>query len=180
MPFYSYGNEVKYKITDLSSVNEKLIEDFSCGIDDIDKVIKNKDAIDCTLKLVVDEEKEYLIGFIAYQASGIRSCYENAAVTKPALQINYFAIDSHYQHLKYDDSEDPEDKYNLSDDIFCKFLDMFRDISDKYLYFEYIILYSVPSAKNFYVRNFFKEFNAYMSPDNYRYLDGCLPMYMPI
>ncbi|MGN0470843.1 MAG: hypothetical protein ACI4GV_08015 [Acutalibacteraceae bacterium] len=178
MPFYSYGNEIKYTITDLSSVNRKLIEDFSCGNDEIDKVIKNSNSIECTLKLIVDEENECLIGFITYQASGIRLYYSNDAITKPALQINYFAIDSHYQHLPYEDSDDS--RFNLSDDIFCEFLKMFRNISDKYLYFEYIILYSVPNAKNFYIRNCFEEFNTYMSPDKYRYLDGCVPMYMSL
>ena len=179
MPFYSYGNEVKYKITDLSSVDEKLIEDFSCGNDEIDKVIKNRNSIEGTVKLVVDEEKECLIAFISYQASGIRLCYCNDAITKPALQINYFAMDSRYQHLPYGNSEE-DDKYNLSDDIFCRFLNIFGNISDEHLYFEYIILYSVPNAKNFYKRNSFEAFNIYMSPDRYNYLDGCSPMFMLI
>ena len=181
MPFYSYGKEIKYSIKDLSSVDEKLIEGFSCGNNEIDKVIKSRNSLEYTVKLVIDDEKECLIGFIAYQASGIRLYYENTAVTKPALQINYFAMDSHYQHLPYDNSEElQDDKYNLSDAIFCDFLKLFRNISDKHLYFEYIILYSVPNAKNFYIRNCFEEFNVYMSPDKYRYLDGCLPMYMSI
>lgn len=181
MPFYSYGKQVKYSVIDLSSVDEKLIEDFSCGNNEIDRIIKNKNSPESTIKLVMDDKKKCLIGFIAYQASGIRLYYENTAITKPALQINYFAIDSRYQHLQYDNHEDfQENKYNLSDEIFCEFLKLFRKISEEFLYFEYIILYSVPNAKNFYIRNFFEEFNTYMSPDKYRYLDGCLPMYMSI
>lgn len=180
MPFYSYGKEVKYSIIDLSSVDEKLIGGFSCGNDEIDKVIKNKNSSECTIRLVVDDEKECVIGFIAYQASGIRLCYEDTTITKSALQINYFAMDSNYQHLPYDNNNSQDDKYNLSDEIFCEFLKLFREISEKFLYFEYIILYSVKNAKTFYIRNYFEEFNMYMNPDKYRYLDGCLPMYIPI
>lgn len=179
MPFYKYGKDIKYSIEDLFSIDDKLIENFSCGNTEIDKVLKDESSMEYTVKVVVDTERNCLIGFIAYQASGIRLHYKNTYITKSALQVNYFAIDTQYQHLPYDEL-DNEDKYNFSDEIFCQFLKLFREISDKYLYFEYIILYSVPNARNFYLRNCFEDFNIYMNPDNYRYLDGCMPMFATV
>ncbi|MBQ8134318.1 MAG: hypothetical protein IJ192_07945 [Clostridia bacterium] len=145
MSLYSYGEEIEYEIVERSSLTPKMIEDFSCGNEVIDYDLKEN--IEETSKYVVDINNQNLIGFISYQASGVPMVYESNRITKPALLINLFAIDKKYQHLQFEENQDY--KFTFSDEIFCKFLAMFRDISDEYLYFEYIILYSVPLAQNY-------------------------------
>lgn len=180
MSFYVFGENVKYSIKNgLSSVDYSLIEDFSCGNLEIDNAIKRKNLDTYTVKVIIDNNRNCMIGFIAYQASGITLSYENTVITKPALQVGYFAIDSKYQHLPYID-EKTDDRYNLSDHIFNNFLKHFRKISEKILYLDYIILYSVPDAKSFYLRNCFEDFSCYMNSDKYPYLEGCSAMYMCI
>lgn len=174
---YAYGCEVEYSIVNLSSVSTNLIEDFDCGIDEINKVFKNNPENDFTCKVFIDNINNRIIGFIAYRSSGIRMTYEKDIVTKSALEISYFALDNDYQHLPYNKDYD---SYNLSDSILCECLKMFRNLSEEVLYFSYIVLFSVPSAINFYKRNFFEEFNQYMESDNYTFIDGCIPMFMAL
>lgn len=173
---YDYGREVKYDILKESSIDISLIEDFSCGNEQIDIEIKNR-IINGISEYVVDTESNKLIAYINYEASGLFLKHQKEQITKSALKINLFALDEEYQHLVYDEYDED---FKLSDKVFCDFLKRFRDISDNTLFFEYIILYSVPKAVSFYQRNGFKSFVEYMDKEKYRFLDGCTPMYIEI
>ena len=45
---------------------------------------------------------------------------------------------------------------------------------------KYIVLYSVKDAVKFYTRLGFEDFTEFFEPDDYRYIDGCKPMYIEI
>ena len=54
------------------------------------------------------------------------------------------------------------------------------EISEEAISFDYILLYSVPEAVNFYKRNGFCEFTEFMKKDSYNYIDGCIPMFFTL
>lgn len=176
MNLYMYGDEIDYSIVEKSSITKEMIEDFSCGNTTIDNVLKND--TEYSSLFAVDNKENKIISFIVYLASGIPMQYGSTHITRSAVLIDIFAVDIKYQHLPFELNQ--EYKYNLSDEIFCKFLMQLRKISEEYLYFEFVTLYSVPNAKGFYKRNCFEEFNTYMIPDKYSYLDGCIPMFMSL
>lgn len=82
--------------------------------------------------------------------------YENDSITYPAAEIKYFAIDKTYQHKSYDDD------FKFSDLMLCEVLKKLIEISEEAISFDYILLYSVPEAVNFYKRNGFCEFTEFM------------------
>ena len=61
-----------------------------------------------------------------------------------------FAIDENYQHMQY--SEDIEDG-SFSDILFSDVIGFIYDFTENYCGADKIILYSVPDAKSFYIRN---------------------------
>ena len=179
---YSFGNEIKYDIVEQSSINKKIIEDFSCGNEDIDKAIKNPNS-NYKYKYFIDTELCKIIGFVAYCTSGIQFHYGKDIVTKSALEIGYFALDEYYQHIPYDKKDSKN--FKLSDFLFCEMLAMFRTLSDTTIPFEYIKLFSVKKAVKFYKRNYFEEFNefehkSYITYDKHNYIDGCTPMFLTL
>ena len=82
--------------------------------------------------------------------------FENDSITYPAAEIKYFAIDKTYQHKSYDDD------FKFSDLMLCEVLKKLIEISEEAISFDYILLYSVPEAVNFYKRNGFCEFTEFM------------------
>ena len=168
------SEKVKYLLTEFSSVDDKLIEDFSCGNPELDKKIAQlKNNPEGTTYVAIDRDKNKIIAYCTFTASGLTKMYENDTITQPAAEIKYFATDEDYQHIPYDDSDAD---YKVSDHIFCKIIERLEIISESTLYFECIILYSVPGAVSFYKRNGFEDFSDYMAPDKYRYIEGCTPM----
>ena len=71
-------------------------------------------------------------------------------------------------------------KYYISDAFLCLLIQEIRRIAEAYIGATHIILYSVPDAIHFYERNLFGDFERYMKPEQYHYLDGCKPMYMAL
>ena len=147
----------KYKFKRISSINIELIEEFSCGLEELDKkLIQMKENDEGTTFVFLDETNGQIIGYCTYCASGLKKAYENDSITYPAAEIKYFAIDKTYQHKSYDDD------FKFSDLMLCE------------------VLYSVPEAVNFYKRNGFCEFTEFMKKDSYNYIDGCIPMFFTL
>ena len=64
--------------------------------------------------------------------------------------------------------------------MLCEVLKKLIEISEEAISFDYILLYSVPEAVNFYRRNGFYEFTEFMKKDSYNYIDGCIPMFFTL
>ena len=94
--------------------------------------------------------------------------------------IDYFAVSEKYQDIELTGSENPKDHYYVSDDFLSELLKEARRISEEYIGATHVILYSVPDAVHFYSRNLFVDFEKYMKPEQYMYLEGCKPMCMPL
>lgn len=165
----------EYEMLPLSSINDKLIEEFSCGNNELDnKLFKMKNSNDklTTIGLVeCYKNTKHLVGYCTYTASGISCTNSYDKITFSAAEIKYFAIDEKYQHMYYDK------EYKFSDFLLDNIIKHFYDISDNIISFDYIILYSVPTAVSFYKRANFYEFAEFMKRDSYIYIEDCIPMY---
>ena len=64
--------------------------------------------------------------------------------------------------------------------MLCEIIKRLFEISEDIIYFEYVLLYSVPNAVSFYERNGFRKFSEYMVSDSYMYIDGCIPMFLTL
>ena len=107
----------KYKFKRISSINIELIEEFSCGLEELDKkLIQMKENDEGTTFVFLDETNGQIIGYCTYCASGLKKAYENDSITYPAAEIKYFAIDKTYQHKSYDDD------FKFSDLMLCEVL----------------------------------------------------------
>lgn len=92
----------KYKFKRNSSINIELIEEFSCGSEELDKkLIQMKENDEGTTICFLDETNGQIIGYCTYCASGLKKAYENDSITYPAAEIKYFSIDKTYQHKSY-------------------------------------------------------------------------------
>ena len=103
---------------------------------------------------------------------------EKRIISFPAIEIDYFAIDEEYQGLKYDETDDDE-PFNLSDALFGDILGVCLEVS-KIIAFKFLILYSVPEAKNFYKKHNFEEFYKFMNKINNTHVEECIPMFLEI
>ena len=177
--------EIKYSINEISSVNDRLIEEFSCGNMVIDNCLKKARVSAGATLVVIDEIAGHIVAFCTYTTSGLSkmvSDYVNNKcikyrVTYPAAEIKYFAVDEKYQHMSYDNEDD---NYKISDHFLCEIIRRLSVISDKIIYFEYVILYSVPDAVSFYKRNNFEEFTEYMEHDAHYHIENCTPMFLAL
>ena len=178
MQYYNEININNIKIEPLTEQNDYLVEGFSCGEIDFDKFIYY-DALGNECKIYLILYKNIMLGFFGITATGIiTNKMENDNIkeiyNEPAIEINYFAIDVNYQHKIIS----TENKLYYSNLIFYNILYFINNID--ILGFEFIVLYSVPSAINFYKKHGFKEFESYMSANDKQYLQGCTPLFIKI
>ena len=178
------GEEINFKLSEYSTEYAEQLKKFNCGNPVINEYILNKakDDISTVTYLVINTDTNDVIGFISLACSGIRytiSTGKNYHVneTKPAIEIKYFAVINKFHKLLYDDTDE---HIYFSDMVLGEALKKCRDISEKVIGAEYIMLYAVEEAVHFYERNLFETYAEYMSRDNIRFLDGCVPMYMPL
>ncbi len=165
----------EYCFKEISSVNIELIEDFSCCSIELDKKLlqmkKHNEGITIVL---IDNINNCIIGYCTYTTSGLKIGDQNYNITYPASEIKFFAIDEKYQHKEYDEY------FKISDLMLCEIIKRLFEISEDIIYFEYVLLYSVPNAVSFYERNGFRKFSEYMVSDSYMYIDGCIPMFLTL
>ncbi|MCD8048094.1 MAG: hypothetical protein LUG52_00535 [Clostridia bacterium] len=174
----SYGEQIPIEVQILSVQNQKYVETFFCGNSSIDDYYRIEAAEDNTsvTYLFIDTENDRIISCITIACSAIFTDTDRVdtfSTILSAMEIKYFAVDEAYKHIPYTKN----DRMTLSHYIFRYMLNYMNDISHDCIGASKIVLYSVPSAINFYKRNNFKEFGDTMYGDEGYYVDGCLPMY---
>lgn len=87
-----------------------------------------------------------------------------------------FAMDENYKHMLFS----PEEPFTLSDYIFSNVIAKIYDFTENTCGADKIILYAVPQAENFYLKNGFTRFQDFMLHSESRFLDGCIPLYMDL
>ena len=177
-----YGKDISYRIELLSPGKQYALGDFSCGNEYLDKYLKVDSVKDenVVTYLFTDEDDKKIIGYCSLTCSGIHYEWEGVRQTLPAIEVKYFALDSHYQKRRFDDVDDDGTHFYLSDKLLCDMIQTCQKISREVLGASYVILYSVPNAVHFYKRNCFQSYNEYMKEDNIRLLDGCTAMYLEL
>lgn len=67
------SKKFKYKFKRISSINIELIEEFSCGLEELDKkLIQMKENDEGTTFVFLDETNGQIIGYCTYCASGLK------------------------------------------------------------------------------------------------------------
>ena len=162
---------------------DAFILEFSCGNAEIDRVLKEKavNDTDYVTYLFRDSETEEVIAFASINCSGIIFQEGIHVEVLPAVEIRYFAVAEKYQHIQMQEYQEYGDnKFCISDFLFCKLIEEIREITCSTIGARYIALYSVPNAVGFYKRNCFEEFKEIFTPENKMYTHDCVPMYHQI
>ena len=69
------------------------------------------------------------MGYCSLTCSGIHYELEGVRQTLPAIEIKYFAIDSRYQKLRFDDIDDDGAHFYLSDKLLCDMIQICQTIA---------------------------------------------------
>lgn len=172
--------EINSNVQTISNIDVSTLE-FSCGNKQIDKYLHtdaSKDINNVTY-VFTDADSSEIIAFASLRCSGIIFSTSSSLETYPAIEIRYFATSEKYQHIPMDGGQD-DSRFCISDCVFSQLISMIREIAEETVGARYITLYSVPDAVGFYKRNFFVELPTMFTPEHYRYIDECLPMYMDL
>lgn len=188
---YLYGEEVNYKYDLLKLEDLKLLQAFSCGNKKLDHYIHDElihngqiDTEDGLPFKVWNEDTGEIIAVFSLASSGIMAEIGNYTHILPAIKIDIFAVDIHYQKLHMDEysknETDPDEHCYLSDDIFSKVIRRCRNISEKEATARFIVLYADKKARRFYERNLFSDFSEFMKKENNMEIAQNDPMYMSL
>lgn len=173
-----FGAEVHLQRFVLSRNSSDLLKNFKCGNEAIDEFFQNEAAEDETrvTYVYINEDNGDIVACVTIECSAIyfeskggRSLSDYIS----AIEIVFFAIDEKYQHLRMSKAS----KFTLSDCIMRNVLMMLKDISQKTVGAAKVVLYSVPDAVSFYLRNNFYFFEENMLTSHWEFLKGCYPMH---
>lgn len=185
---YKFGEEISYSWRRIKIEDKKELSEFRCENKNLDKLI-NKDIVDNTMSLANDasyyifknNDNGQIIAIVGLTMSGILHEQQRYRNLLPAIKIDILAVDHKYQKLHYDvESLEANDHYYLSDDILGQIIKYCREISEKYILAEYILLYADKNAIRYYERNGFSTFEEFMSEEYNMYINENVPMYMDI
>ena len=153
---------------------------FSCGNSSIDDYFRNTATNDTNVCYAYrDLRNGSIVGAAAVCCSGINLSSGSTIQLIPVIKIDDFAISVDYQDTYFPDTI-PDDSFHISDAFLCDLIAEMRILAEERIGARYLILYSVPDARHFYLRNFFEDFKSFMKPENFRYLDECVPMLLEI
>lgn len=178
-----YGEDIQVERELLTVDNIDCVNGFLGDADDIDFVeFLNEYALDDTASRTYVYKNKATGGAIAFFAISCSAIAEEqndgSLVYAPAILVDKFMIDTRYRHIQYfpDDS-----KHVLASMIFLDMIEYAEDLVKETIGAQYIVLYSVPNAHNFYLeRCDMNDFEEYMRrTDNYR-TDDCIPMFYRI
>lgn len=167
-------NKSSYTLVRLDESTLRYCYGFDCGNEYINHYIKRVavNDVDSTSFAYIDNEKNRAVCVYSLCCSGIVANQYNKLYIYPAVEIKIFALDKEYQHKK---ANNTEDTYG---DIFLAYvINSIGEFTDNYCGAGRIVLYAVPEYENFYKRNFFKNFQDFMSPDESMVNEDCVPMF---
>lgn len=175
---YNYGEEISIVLQKLTRKNIDCVRDFECGNEVIDEYINNPEKSlsvnNGVTYIFVDTKDNVAIGYAVLACSGITHSYQDTRVTLPAIEIKYFALIERLQRLLYS-AED--EHYYLSDFLLGMLMSRCVEISEE-VAARFIVLYAAKRALKLYNRMGFVSFSEFMEPDKYRFIDGCVPMFI--
>ena len=176
-----YGESINFNIFKLTKEYLSMVENFTCGNDEIDKYLKTKAFEDLEFgnsftRIIINKDNNELIGYYSINCSSIVMENYNHRYFSPAIEIKMFALSEKYQGIKLSNEDDDM----FSDQILCEIISKIVGITEAYISARSIILYSVPKAKSFYERNGFEAFVEYMLSSDDMYIKDCIPMWFQL
>lgn len=188
---YLYGEQVEYDYDLIEPEDEKKLQAFSCGNEQLDRYIhcelisnQTVDTEDGLPFKVWDVNTGEIIAVFSLASSGIVWRVDNFTHVFPAIKIDILAVDVNYQkmhmNIESKQSANPDEHLYFSDSIMCKIIMHCRDIAEKKVLAKYIILYADKKARRFYERNMFSDFNEFMDKEHNMEIVANDPMYMEL
>lgn len=180
-----YYNELdldKISLEPLTDDNYHLVEGFSCGNIFFDEFLAEDALYEISSRIyLIVYDNNTLLGFFGLSSTGlttIRSDEHNKEIfNKSAIEISFFAIDTSFQHMYFNEKAKEEKmKIYLSDIVFIMIISYIQNYMKKFIGIEFVVLYSVPEAVKFYQKHNFEEFDDSMMPSTKQYLSDCTPM----
>lgn len=178
---YRYGNEVPIEFERFSYSVSHHFATFDCGNPAINTYIRDDlDAIGSVSYVFIDTNLNRAIAYCSLSCTGIIEQLDDGtgtiySSTRPAIEIEFFAVDENYKGLPFD--EDSDEYETLSSSMFMYCIQRAASISRTVIGAEMVVLYSVPRAVSFYERNGFRRFCTNMEINKDPFVDGCVPMY---
>lgn len=183
-----YGKDIKFGIYKLDDIHKQQVSSFCCGTKSIDDFLKERayeemESGNCVTKVVIVEDNESddnnkIIAYYSLSASSIVIESFKQKYFYPAVEIKMFAVLDKFHGLNF--TEDDEEG-TFSEYLFSSIIDDINKLSKNEIGVQHIILYSVPKAYNFYHNKMgFIDFTELMVKNNERYLNGCIPMCLPL
>jgi len=184
---YEFGCDVSLRIEKMTTSAIKLIDDFDCGNENINSLIRTDRSEPHTVTyLYIDNAEESLVAYVSIACSGIivdNSEFDgdDAVITPessimPAIEIEYYAIDQEYQSLQFEAGGDA--KSTLSYYIFMDMIERIREISVSIVGARAIVLYAVPDAVHFYQKCGLRELPPGLSGRTDSFVNRCVPMFI--
>ena len=175
-----YGKDYPISVQVLDESNRRYVEDFFCDNSAIDNYFRRLAVDDkqAVTYIFIDEMNDAIIACVTLACSAIflKEAKKQFSTIVSAMEIQYFAVDEEYKHIKYEEGS----SFTLSYYILVYMLDLMKELSHTSIGAAKIILYSVPEAINFYKKCRFSEFGEGMLGDKGEFVEGCLPMYLDI
>lgn len=182
-------NKLPFKIALASDKYLHLIEQFSCGHDEIDRYIKEDALLDQyngrgVTYLILNELEDKLIAYYTLMSTSLIYAIDNSCNTKidklrisgfPAIEIKMFAVSKTYQKCVYLSDDLGNTLY--SDLILGSLIGDIYTFSSEVIGIQMIILYSTDEALKLYRRNHFEDLGQYI-PLYSEYTKDCTPMYL--
>lgn len=178
----TYGKDINLIVEKLSNSNICKLTQYDCGDESINIHIGKTHNHYNTERafLVIDTDTENVIAFFSLRSTALvfDSKDKRGIKLSPAIEIVTFAVDVKYQDMWM--SENKEEGC-LSNFILSYIIDKYiNSVNNQYCAAEYIVLYSVNNAIDFYKKNLFTPFNEYMVKSRDFYTAGCTPMYFDL
>lgn len=179
-----FGVDFNITFRKLDITDYEMVQKFSCGNRALDDFIRylcfnNKQY---ATYLFVENSTNTLISFCALSSKGITAYQEindKAYCTQfPEIEIEFFAVDDKYRKILIDKNSQPHE--TLSRTFLLVMLKQIDSVISTHVGVQYVCLYSVRKAVNFYKRCGFKEFKDFMSADESPFLDNCIPMFLKL
>ena len=173
----TYGKNLEIEFQKLNKTNNYVLSDFKCEYANIQKYFR-EDAVNdksaTTYIFVNVKENPEIVTAMTINCS-IIDLSDNEIL--PAIEISYFATSDRYRKMSFTENrENGTLSFNIM--LFC--INYIKDMICSQCAADVIVLYSVPTAVDFYKRAGFFEFENFMARKDNPYLEGCLPMYLPL
>lgn len=178
-----YGEEIKVERKLLTVDDIELIGGFRGDPDDVDFLEFLKEyAIDETISrtyIYRNTANGEAVAFCSLSCSTIAEEKNDGLMSyAPAILVDKFMVDLRYRHIQYFRDND---KHVLASMIFLDMIEYIEELVKKVIGAQYIVLYSVQEAHNFYRnRCDMEDFKEYMRRTNDFRTNDCIPMFWVI